>query len=79
MGVVGILVAGAIVIFIEKPNLVKTWNKKETTVFFITLFFGMSLSIAWVLHVELFSLIKLIENIYRPILEPFKSYLKEFK
>ena len=71
--------AAAIVIFLEKPNITKIWTKKETTVFFISLFFGMSLSIAWVLHIELFSLMKVVESSYRPILEPFESYLKGFK
>ncbi|MGX6445756.1 hypothetical protein ACWM35_21270 [Neobacillus sp. K501] len=79
MEVLGILVAAAIVIFLEKPNLTKNWNKKETAVFFVSLFFGVSLSIAWALHFELLSIFELIADVYRPILEPFKSYLKQFK
>lgn len=79
MGVLGILAAAAIVIFLEKPNLIKNWNKKEAAVFFIFLFFGVSLSIAWALHFELISIFELITDVYRPILEPFKSYIKQFK
>lgn len=79
MGIVGILVAASLVLCLEKGNITKIWNKKETTVFYVSLFFGTALSILWVLKFEMFSLIELLENIYRPILEPLISYLKELK
>lgn len=79
MGIVGILAAAAIVIFLEKTNLTKNWNKKETAVFFVSLFFGVSLSIVWVLHFELLSIFELIAGVYRPILEPFLVYMEQFK
>lgn len=79
MGIVGVLAAAAIVILIEKTNLKKNWNKKESAVFFVSLIFGMSLCMVWALDYKLFSFFDLIVDVYRPILEPFKSYIKQFK
>lgn len=79
MGIIGVLAVAVIVIFLEKKNITKNWNKKETAVFFVSLFFGVLLCILWVLRFELFSFFDLIADIYRPILDPFKSYIKQFK
>jgi hypothetical protein len=79
MGIVGVIATATIVIFLERKNLTKKWDKKETSVFFVSLFFGVSISIIWVLGFELFSFFEIIADVYRPILKPFEAYLKQFK
>jgi hypothetical protein len=79
MGIAGTLVAAAIMILIEKQNMKNKWRKKETTVFFVSLLMGISVSVAWVLDVHLLNPIDIITDIYRPITAPFTSYMKQFK
>lgn len=79
MGVVGVLLAAAISILIEKKNIYGQWTKKEISLFFISLLIGTSLTIVWVLLGDLYNPMELIVKIYRPITEPINSYITQFK
>jgi glucan phosphoethanolaminetransferase (alkaline phosphatase superfamily) len=79
MKIVLILLASVIVIFLEKTNISNHWNKRETIVFFVYLFFGILLSVAWVLQVDLINPLDILAEVYRPISEPITSYLNQFK
>lgn len=79
MGIVAVLAATALVIFVEKSNMKNKWNKKETIVFFTSLSIAASVTIAWVLRLNLLNPIEILADIYRPITEPYISYMKQFK
>lgn len=79
MKVLAVLMAVAIALFIEKKNLKKHWSKKERIIFFIFLSIGTAISIAWVLQVDLINPMEVIAKIYRPLSEPYISYMNQFK
>ncbi|MBP2240966.1 hypothetical protein J2Z40_001526 [Cytobacillus eiseniae] len=79
MSILWILLVTAFVILLEKPNISKRWNKKEKIIFFVSLLLGIGLAIAWVLQVDLINPMEVITEWYRPISEPFISYMNQFK
>ncbi|MFE8697147.1 hypothetical protein ACFYKT_12455 [Cytobacillus sp. FJAT-53684] len=79
MKIILILLATAVVIFLEKTNITNKWDRREKIVFFISLFIGTSITAAWALQVNLINPMEILTELYHPISEPFISYMNQFK
>lgn len=79
MGIIGVLLALAFIIFREKENIKNRWSKREKIVFFLSLIMGASVTIAWILQVNLINPMRVLTDLYRPLSEPFVTYMNQFK
>ncbi|MBP1155543.1 MULTISPECIES: hypothetical protein [unclassified Paenibacillus] len=65
--ITGILAAGIVIAVFEVPPLLKRKLKKELFVFLFLLVFGMGLSIAQVMHVNIPNPLDWIKVVYKPL------------
>ncbi|WP_257348508.1 hypothetical protein [Pseudalkalibacillus decolorationis] len=75
-GIAGILLIALLIIIFEVPSLWKSKQKKELWVFFLLLIFGVGLSIAKSLAVNIPNPLDWIIAVYKPFSDAMMNILK---
>lgn len=66
-GIIGILVIGVIISFLELPPLVKNKDRKEITVFFLLLLIGIGFNLLLSINVEIPNPTYTLIKIFSPV------------